>query len=59
MRYYIWLEYPKGFLDGLAIAFDGKKEDGEDRRRRKRFGTGLKFKIFNRKPNRAELERYI
>jgi len=30
LRYCIWLEYPKGFPDRLAVAFDGKKEGGED-----------------------------
>lgn len=58
LRYCIWLEYPKGFPDRLAVAFDGKKEGGEDRRK-STSGTKLKFKMFSRKPNRAELEMYI
>lgn len=58
LRHYIWLEYPHGVRDGLAAAFDGKKEDGEDRRKSS-LETKLKFKMFDRKPNRAELEMYI
>lgn len=58
LRHYIWLDYLHGFHDGSAVAFDGKKEDGEDRRKSS-LGTKLEFKMFNRKPNRAELEMYI